>query len=70
MGTASGRQPCHAALVGSFAEGVILWIREAVSVILGLDSDDLTRNRVTLLGEMRAALTVIQPTAFAKVAFA
>ena len=57
--------PVGSALIGSFAEGAILWIREAVNVVIGMESDDLIRNRVTLLGEMRAALTVIQPTAFA-----
>ena len=57
--------PVGKVLVGSFAEGAVLWIREAVNVVLGMESDDLIRNRITLLGEMRAALTVIQPTAFA-----
>jgi HK97 family phage major capsid protein len=59
--------PVGQALVGSFAEGAILWIREAVNVVIGMESDDMIRNVVTLLGEMRAALTVIQPTAFALV---
>ena len=56
--------PAGQALVGSFAQGAVLWIREAVSVIVGQESDDMIRNMVTLLGEMRAALTVMQPTAF------
>ena len=51
-------------LVASFAQGAILWIREGVHVVVGMESDDMVRNLVTLLGECRAALTVIQPTAF------
>lgn len=59
--------PAGQALVGSFAQGATLWIREAISVVMGTESDDMIRNRVTLLGEMRAALTVQQPRAFALV---
>jgi hypothetical protein len=33
-------------------------------VISDGDSDDFTRNRVTALGEMRAAVLVWQPSAF------
>ena len=37
--------PANQVLFGNFAQGCHVWIREAVSVIVGLDSDDLTRNR-------------------------
>lgn len=54
-------------LFGSFSQGARLWIREAVNVVVGLDSDDLTRNRVTLLGEGRFGLTINVPAYFALV---
>jgi hypothetical protein len=31
---------------------------------MGMEVDDLTRNLITFLGEMRAGLSIIQPTAF------
>jgi len=62
--------PLNKAIVGSLGQGAILWIREPVHVVAGLDSDDWTRNKITLLGELRAALTIIQPTAFAIVELA
>lgn len=52
-------------LVGSFSRGAVLFIREAIHVVLGMESDDLVRNKVTLLGELRAAVAVLQPSAFA-----
>jgi HK97 family phage major capsid protein len=54
-------------LFGSFGLGAHLWVREAANVILGLDSDDLTRNRVTLLGEGRFGVTINVPAYFALV---
>jgi HK97 family phage major capsid protein len=55
-------------LVGDFALGAQLFIREGVNVLLSdSDQDDFIRNRVTLLGEMRAALAVFRPSAFATV---
>ena len=52
------------ALVGDFSAGCHLWVREGVSVVAGLDSDDFTRNRVTLLGEGRFGVTVNVPSYF------
>lgn len=56
------------ALVGDWEIGALLLIREGVRVLLSdSDQDDFTRNKVTLLGEMRAALPVFRPAAFATV---
>ena len=56
------------ALVGDFTLGATLIVREGGTVIASdSDSDDLTRDRVTLLGEARFALAVWQPSAFAVV---
>jgi HK97 family phage major capsid protein len=60
--------PQGTALVGDFDIGAMLLIREGVRVLLSdSDQDDFLRNRVTLLGEMRAALPVFRPAAFATV---
>jgi hypothetical protein len=60
--------PQGTVLVGDFALGAQLFIREGVQVLLSdSDQDDFIRNRVTLLGEMRAALAVFRPAAFATV---
>ena len=57
------------ALVGDFQIGASLLIREGVQVLLSdSDQDDFIKNRITLLGEMRAALPVWRPAAFSKVA--
>jgi Phage capsid family len=57
--------PQGQALVGDFANGATVFIREPVNVRLSdADSDDFTRNRLTALGEMRAGLAVWQPAAF------
>lgn len=59
------------ALVGDFAEGVTLLVREGVNVLLSdSDSDDFTNNRVTLLGEGRFALAVWRPASFCVVELA
>jgi len=59
------------ALVGDFAIGAQLFIREGVNVLLSdSDQDDFLRNRVTLLAELRAALAVFRPAAFSTVALA
>lgn len=53
-------------LVGDFEIGAQLFIREGVNVLLSdSDQDDFVKNRVTMLGEMRAALAVFRPAAFA-----
>jgi HK97 family phage major capsid protein len=56
--------PANEVLFGNFGQGCRIWIREAVSVVLGMESDDLIRNQVTLLGELRAGLTVNVPSYF------
>jgi HK97 family phage major capsid protein len=68
---ASPAIPQGTALVGDFAIGAQLLIREGVNVLFSdSDQDDFIKNRVTLLGEMRAALPVWRPVAFQKVALA
>lgn len=54
-------------LVGDSRLGRRVLVREGVNVVAGQERDDMTRNRVTLLGEGRLALTVDQPTAWAVV---
>lgn len=55
-------------LVGDFAIGAMLLIREGVNVLLSdSDQDDFIKNKVTLLAEMRAALPVFRPAAFCTV---
>jgi hypothetical protein len=51
-------------LFGAFAEACQVWVLEAANVVAGLDSDDLTRNKVTLLGEGRFCCTVNVPSWF------
>lgn len=56
------------ALVGDFALGAQLFIREGVNVrVSDSDQDDFLRNRVTLLAETRVGLAVWQPACFALV---
>jgi HK97 family phage major capsid protein len=55
------------ALVGDSRLGGRVLVREGVNVIAGQEQDDMTRNRVTLLGEGRFGLTVDQPSAWAVV---
>jgi HK97 family phage major capsid protein len=53
------------AIVGDFARGCTLFIRQGVSVLISdSDQDDFIKNRVTLLGEMRAALATWVPQMF------
>ena len=55
-------------LVGDFGIGVQLLVREGVNVLLSdSDQDDFIKNRVTMLGEMRAALPVWRPSVFQEV---
>lgn len=59
------------ALVGDFSLGVTLFIREGVNVLMSdSDQDDFIKNRVTLLGEMRAGMPVWRPSVFQRVATA
>jgi hypothetical protein len=60
--------PVGHALVGDFSIGALLLIREGVNVLMSdSDQDDFIKNRITLLGEMRAALAVWRPAAFTDV---
>jgi hypothetical protein len=53
------------ALVGDFEIGALLLIRTGLQVLLSdSDQDDFTKNKVTLLAELRAALPVFRPAAF------
>ena len=62
--------PQGQALVGDWATGATLFVREPVNVrISDADQDDMTRNRLTALGEGRFGLAVWQPTAFTLVHF-
>jgi hypothetical protein len=58
-------------LVADWQIGAQLLIREGVQVLLSdSDQDDFIKNRITMLGEMRAALPVWRPVAFQKIALA
>ena len=60
--------PLGQAIVGDWTNGATLFVREAVNVrISDADQDDFVKNRLTMLGEMRAGLAIWQPTAFAVV---
>lgn len=64
----STAMPVGTALVGDFALGATLFVREGVTVRASdSDQDDFTKNRTTLLGEARVGLAVWNPTAFAEV---
>lgn len=66
---ASASVPKGTALVGDYEIGTQLLIRSGVEVLMSdSDQDDFVKNRATLLGEMRAALPVFRPPAFAKAA--
>lgn len=55
------------ALVGSFREFSEIWRKMGMTVMVGLNSDDFTKNKRTILGEFREALTIYRQTAFCKV---
>jgi HK97 family phage major capsid protein len=60
--------PQGKALVGDWAQGAVLYIREGVNIrVSDNDQDDFIRNRVTLLAEGRFALAVFRPACFALV---
>jgi HK97 family phage major capsid protein len=64
---ASRAVPQHAPLAGDFEIGTQLFIREGVNVLMSdNDGNDFTENKVTMLGEMRAALAVWKPEVFVK----
>lgn len=54
-------------LVGNFRRSARLWRREGLSVTTGLNNDDFTKRRVSLLAAMRAAFAVTRPTGFCSV---
>jgi HK97 family phage major capsid protein len=55
-------------LIGDFARGCTLFVREGVNARLSdADQDDFTRNRITCLAECRVGFAVWQSTCFAKV---
>lgn len=51
-------------LIGAFAIGAQLFEREGASVQVGFQNDDFTKNLVTILAEMRAALAIYADGAF------
>lgn len=55
------------ALVGAFSDFSEIWRRMGMTVMVGLNSDDFTKNKRTVLGEFREALTIYRQTAFCKV---
>lgn len=67
----STAMPVGTALVGDFALGATLFVREGVLVRASdSDQDDFVKNRTTLLAEARVGLAVWQPTCFAEVLLA
>ena len=56
-------------LVGSFGMAAQGWDREEMTVQLGYENDDFTRNAITVLCEERLALAIYQPGALIKGSF-
>lgn len=57
-------------LVGAFAEGATLWERDTERLHMSdSHASNFTANIITLLAELRAALSVIKPSAFVKGTF-
>lgn len=54
-------------LVGNFERGARFWLRQGARVTAGLDGNDFTTRRVTLLANMRFAFKTIRITAFTEV---
>lgn len=54
-------------LVGNFGQGAIFWLRQGAEVNMGLDGNDFTTRRVTLLANMRFAFKTVRITAFTEV---
>lgn len=52
-------------IVGDFRTGAELLIREDISIMIGMQNDDLTRNKRTILAEERIAFPIYAPAAFA-----
>lgn len=47
--------------MASLGQSIMFHPREDANLIIALDGDDLTKNLVTLLAELRATMTVPQP---------
>src|SRR5262245_54877685 len=60
-------QTAGTALVGAFREFSAIWRKMGMTVMVGLNQDDFTKNKRTILGEFREALTIYRQTAFCKV---
>lgn len=60
-------QTSGTALVGAFGAFSEIWRRMGMTVMVGLNSDDFTKNKRTILAEFREALTIYRQTAFCKV---
>lgn len=56
-----------APLVGDFAGSSRLWVREGLAVTSGLDGNDFTKRRISLLAAIRVAFAVPRPTGFTAV---
>jgi hypothetical protein len=57
--------PAGQMIVGDTTVGMKLYVREAANILISdADTDDMTKNKVTLLCEGRWALAVFVPTAF------
>ena len=58
-------------LVGDFANGATIFIREGPTIrISDSDQDDFVKNMLTILAEVRVGIAIWQPAAFSEVAFA
>lgn len=51
-------------LVGDYAGSARLWVREGLSVTSGLDGNDFTKRRISLLAAIRVAFAVTRATGF------
>ena len=54
-------------LAGAFERSARLWLREGLAVTSGLDGNDFTKRRVSLLAAMRVAFAVTRPGGFCTV---
>jgi len=59
--------PVDTAVVGDFATGAMLFVREDAQIRTGLINDQFVRNMQTVLAELRAAFAVFRPVAFCRV---
>lgn len=53
-----------APLVGDFARSARMWTREGIHLNAGLDGNDFTKRRISLLAAIRVAFAVTRPTGF------